>query len=54
MYFKVRKKVWGDMDLNSFTKLISDKRKALGLSMTDVSEQAGINVETLEKYERYS
>lgn len=52
MYFKVRKKVRGNMDLNSFAKLISDKRKALGLSMTDVSEKTGINIETLEKYEK--
>lgn len=52
MYFKVRKKVRGDMDLKSFAKLISEKRKALGLSMTDVSEKTGINVETLEKYEK--
>ncbi len=40
------------MDLNSFAKLISDKRKALGLSMADVSEKTGINIETLEKYEK--
>ncbi len=39
------------MNLNSFAKLISEKRKALGLSMTDVSEKTGINIETLEKYE---
>lgn len=52
MYFKVRKKVRGDMELNSFAKLISEKRKALGLSMTDVSEKTGINIEALEKYEK--
>lgn len=40
------------MDLKSFAKLISDKRKALGLSMTDVSEKTGINIEALEKYEK--
>ena len=40
------------MDLNSFAKLISEKRKALGLSMTDVSEKTGINIEALEKYEK--
>ena len=39
------------MELDSFAKLISEKRAALGLSLADVSERTGIAIDVLEKYE---
>ncbi|WP_026652158.1 helix-turn-helix domain-containing protein [Butyrivibrio proteoclasticus] len=39
------------MELESFAKLISEKRNALGLSLEDISVKTGITVTTLQKYE---
>lgn len=47
----IRREFRKTMELDSFAKLISEKRKALGLSWAELSEKTGIEAATIEKYE---